>query len=270
VIKLTDILTELEIGKVLFGDPTLFGRPNKWEDLKIPYELDTDDEKQLIHMLKKWIMEPQDAKGPELGQKLKELLPLKSKFPKVLDPSKGRKEYKGTTLYRGTLLSIRDVMNMSGTWQLNNGVDYYTVGGAVTSKAPFTWSAIGSSEKGYTSFTAMNHVASNFAASIAGEYGVMQRDRDYDRFVEKMVDSDYNGMIPAILEIPDTYPAALFNPQLSIALSSWFSEYEVLVVGDSVKVSKVNIINWEYYERAFERANIDPAQYFKGLPKTIN
>lgn len=263
MIRLKNILEELEIGKVLFGDPDWLSRPDRWKDLKIPYEPNTDDEKHLIQLLKKWIMEPHKAKDPELGQKLKELLPLKSKFPRVLDPSKGRKIYEGTTLYRGTLLPLKDIMNMSGVWEPNNDVKY--VGDAIANKSLYNWSAVGSGEKGFTSFTPADGVAENFAATIAGEYGVMQKDRDYDRFVEKMVNKEYMGMIPVVLEIPDTYPTALFNPQLTVALTSWFSEYEVLVVGDSVKVSRVNIINWYYYERAFKRAGVDPAQYFKGL-----
>ena len=263
MIRLKNILEELEIGKVLFGDPDWMSRPDRWKDLKIPYEPNTDDEKHLIQLLKKWIMEPHKAKDPELGQKLKELLPLKSKFPRVLDPSKGRKIYEGTTLYRGTLLPLKDIMNMSGVWQPNNDVNY--VGGAISNKSPYIWSAVGSGQKGFTSFTPADGVAENFAATIAGEYGVMQRDRDYDRFVEKMVDNEYMGMIPVVLEIPDTYPAALFNPQLTVALTNWFSEYEVLVIGDSVKVSRVNIVSWEYYEKAFKKAGVDPAQYFKGL-----
>lgn len=263
MIRLKNILEELEIGKVLFGDPDWMSRPDRWKDLEIPYEPNTDDEKHLIQLLKKWIMEPHKAKDPELGQKLKELLPLKSKFPRVLDPSKGRKIYEGTTLYRGTLLPLKDLMNMSGVWEPNNDVKY--VGDAIANKSLYNWSAVGSGQKGFTSFTPADGVAENFAASIAGENGVMQKDRDYDRFVEKMVNKEYMGMIPVVLEIPDTYPTALFNPQLTVALTNWFSEYEVLVIGDSVKVSRVNIINWYYYERAFKRAGVDPAQHFKGL-----
>ena len=263
MIRLKNILEGLDIGKVLFGDPDWLSMPDRWKDLKIPYEPNTDDEKDLIRLLKRWIMEPHKSKDPELGQKLKELLPLKSKFPRVLDPSKGRKIYEGTTLYRGTLLPLKDLMNMGGVWKFNNDVNY--VGGALSNKSSYLWSAIGSSEKGFTSFTPDNAIAENFAASIAGEYGVMQRDRDYDRFVEKMTDGEYIGMVPVVLEIPDTYPAALFNPQLTVALSDWFSEYEVLVVGDSVKVSRVNMINWEYYDKAFKKAGVDPAQHFKGL-----
>jgi hypothetical protein len=263
MIKLTDILEELEIGKVLFGDPDWMNRPNRWKDLNISYEPNTDDEKHLIQLLKRWIMEPHKAKDPELGQKLKELLPLKSKFPRVLDPSKGRKIYDGTTLYRGTLLPLKDIMNMGGVWEYNKTAALTNYG--ISNKSSYMWSAVGSGEKGFTSFTPADGVAENFAATIAGEYGVMQRNRDYDRFVEKIVNGEYVGMIPVVLEIPDTYPTALFNPQLTILLSDFLSEYEVLVVGDSVKISKVNIVHWEYYEKAFERAGVDPAQYFKGL-----
>ena len=264
MIKLKNILEELEIGKVLFGDPDWLARPYRWKDLKIPYEANTDDEKHLIQLLNKWMEEPHHAaKDPELGQKLKELLPLKSKFPRVLDPSEGRKLYDGTTLYRGTLLPLKDIINMGGSWEHNKSAALTNYG--ISNKSSYTWSAVGSGEKGFTSFTPADSVAENFAVSIASQYGVMQTKRDYDLFVKKMINSDYTGTIPVVLEIPDTYPTALFNPQLTIALSEWFAEYEVLVVGNSVKISKVNIINWEYYEKAFEKAGVDPAQYFKGL-----
>jgi len=93
----------------------------------------------------------------------------------------------------------------------------------------------------------------------------MQTKRDYDLFVQKVMQGDYTGMVPVVLEIPDTYPTALINPHLSLALTDLFTEYEVFVLGDSIKVPKVNLINWDDYARAFDDAGVDPKQYFKGL-----
>jgi hypothetical protein len=80
-----------------------------------------------------------------------------------------------------------------------------------------------------------------------------------------MVAGEYIGMVPVVLQIPDTYPTALINPYLSLALTDLFTEYEVFVLGDSIKVPKVNLINWADYARAFDNAGVDPKQYFKGL-----
>lgn len=263
MIKLKDILFEFEIGNTLLGDPTNLYKPEKWKELGIPFEPNTDDERKLVHLMQKWITRPDKArKDSQLGEMLKQLLPLKSKFPKILDPSQGRNLYEGKSLYRGTLLPIEDVMNLKGTWQFST--DEFPTG-AIKTRASYAWNAAGSSEKGFTSFTPDSSIANNFAASIAGEYGVMQKTRDYDRFVEKMINNEYIGMIPVVIEIPDTYPSALMNPQYTVALSNFLAEFEVFVLGNNIRVSSINIFDWEYYERAFKRANVKPSNYFKGL-----
>jgi len=264
VIKLKNILEELEVGKVLFGDPNKVYKLDRWQKLGIEKEPNTEDEDRIIRLIQKWITQPHLGKNDtELGDKLKQLLPLKNKFPRVLDPTSGRDLYEGTSLYRGTVIPLKDVMNMTGTWKLDNSVGF--VGGALANSAPYTWSAIGSGYKGFTSFTPDDSIAETFAQSYASENGIMQTKRDYDRFVEKMVAGEYIGMVPVVLQIPDTYPTALINPYLSLALTDLFTEYEVFVLGDSIKVPKVNLINWADYARAFDNAGVDPAQYFKGL-----
>jgi hypothetical protein len=213
--------------------------------------------------MQQWMMRPQDFKNnPKLAQTLTDLLPLKKKFPKILDPSQGRKLYKGKSLYRGTLLPMKDLVNLKGSWRFSTSV-FPT--GAISTNTPYTWNAVGSSEKGFTSFTPSSNVANNFAASIASQNGVMQSDRDYDRFVEKLSNEDYMGMVPVVLEIPDTHPTAIMNPEFTVALSNWFSEYEVYVLGNDIAISSINVFDWEYYERAFKRANTDPVNYFVGL-----
>jgi hypothetical protein len=264
VIKLKNILEELEVGKVLFGDPNKVIKLDRWQKLNIEQEPNTEDEDRIIRLLQRWITQPHLGKNDmELGEKLKQLLPLKNKFSRVLDPTSGRDLYEGTSLYRGTVIPLKDLMNMTGTWSMNNSVGF--VGGALTNSAPYMWSAIGSGYKGFTSFTPDDSIAETFAQSYSFENDTMRTKRDYDRFVEKMVDGEYMGMIPVVLQIPDTYPTALINPYLSIALTDLFTEYEVFVLGDSIKVPKVNLINWADYARAFDRAGVDPAQYFKGL-----
>jgi hypothetical protein len=264
MIRLKNILEELEIGKVLFGDPNKVYRLDRWQKLGIEREPNTEDEDRIIRLLQRWIIQPHLGKNDtELGEKLKQLLPLKKKFSRVLDPISGRDLYEGTSLYRGTVIPLKDLMNMTGTWSVNNGVGF--IGGALTNSAPYTWSAIGSGYKGFTSFTPDDSIAETFAQSYGAENGIMQTKRDYDRFVEKMVAGEYMGMVPVVLQIPDTYPTALINPHLSVSLTDIFTEYEVFVLGESIKVPKVNLINWADYARAFDNAGVDPKQYFRGL-----
>ena len=264
MIKLKNILQELEVGKVLFGDPNKVVRLDRWQKLGIEQEPNTEDEDRIIRLLQKWITQPHLGKNDvELGEKLKQLLPLKNKFPKVLDPTAGRDLYEGTSLYRGTVIPLKDLMNMTGTWSVDNGVGF--IGGALVNSAPYTWSALGSGYKGFTSFTPDDSIAETFAQSYASENGIMQTKRDYDLFAQKVVQGDYTGMVPVVLEIPDTYPTALINPYVTLALTDLFTEYEVLVLGDSIKVPKGRLINWADYARAFDNAGADPAQYFKGL-----
>ena len=262
--EVSKALQELEVGKVLFGDPNKVYKLDRWQKLGIEKEPNTEDEDYIIRLIQRWINTPHLGKNDtELGDKLKQLLPLKKKFSRVLDPTSGRDLYKGNSLYRGTVIPLKDLMNMTGTWKLDNNVGF--IGGALANSAPYTWSAIGSGYKGFTSFTPDNSTAETFAQSYASENGIMQTKRDYDLFVQKVVQGDYTGMVPVVLEIPDTYPTALINPHLSLALTDLFTEYEVFVLGDSIKVPKVNLINWDDYARAFDDAGVDPKQYFKGL-----
>jgi len=263
--EVSKALQELEVGKVLFGDPNKVYKLDRWQKLGIEKEPNTEDEDRIIRLIQRWIDTPHLGKNDtELGDKLKQLLPLKKKFSRVLDPTSGRDLYKGNSLYRGTVIPLKDLMNMTGTWKLDNSVGF--ISGAIANSAPYTWSAIGSGYKGFTSFTPDNSIAEAFAQSYASENGIMQTKRDYDLFVQKVVQGDYTGMVPVVLEIPDTYPTALINPHLSLALTDLFTEYEVFVLGDSIKVPKVNLINWDdYYARAFDDAGVDPKQYFKGL-----
>ena len=120
-----DFVNEIETGKVLLGEPKGANwspiYTDRWKELKIPFEPNTMDEMELLDLLRDWITK--ESKNPKLGEFLKQLLPLKKKFPKVLDPTSGREVYDGNTFYRGTLIPLKDVLKLKG-WFRNNSIDF--------------------------------------------------------------------------------------------------------------------------------------------------
>lgn len=255
MIKLKDILNELEVGKVLFGDtegtswdPRF---PDRWNDIKLPYEPNTYDEKKLLDLIRAWITK--EDRNPKLGEFLKQLLPLKKKFPIILDPTKGRSVYDGNKFYRGTLLPLNDLIYSSSGWKLNNSVDFQY--GAIESKIPYTWEAVG--QKGFTSFTPAAETADGFAADYMQKNGMQWVD-----IVNRLEDG--SGMIPVILTIKDTYPDALMNPKV-MNLIGGLGEYEILVIGKQINVDSIIIPNWEFIQKAADEEGVDLSKHFKGI-----
>ena len=252
MIKLKHILQEFETGDVLLGAPNHMAAPdelNRWKELGIPYEPNTIDERQLLLLLRNWITK--EDKNPELGKFLKELLPLKKKFPIILDPTKGRSAYEGKSLYRGTLLPLQDLIYRDSGWKLNNSVDFQK--GAIESEIPYTWTAVG--EKGFTSWTPSPETADGFAADYMSKNGMT-----FKNIIDRLEDG--SGMIPVILKIADTYPTALMNPRV-MNLIGGLGEYEVFVISDQIKVKSIIVPNWKLIQD--EAVDVDLTKYFKGL-----
>lgn len=258
MIKLKDILREFETGNVLLGEPTgRYWNPtdpalySKWKELGIPYEPNTIDEKQLVQLIRDWVVKMKS--DPELGDLLQELLPLKTKFPIILDPTKGRNAYEGTTFYRGTLLPLSDLIYRNSGWKLNTSPDFPY--GAIESNIPYTWEVTG--QKGFTSFTPVAETADGFAADYMQSNGMR-----FTNIVNRLEDG--SGMIPVILTIPDTYPEAIMNPKIMNVIGG-LGEYEVLVLGKQIKVKSVIVPNWKLIQEAAQKLGVDLTQHFKGL-----
>lgn len=254
MIKLKDILQEFETGNVLLGAPdgtNWHPDTSKWKELGIPYEPNTIDEKQLIQLIRDWILKMRS--DPDLGELLRELLPLKKKFPIILDPTKGRSVYEGTTFYRGTLLPLSDLIYRNSGWKLNTSPDFPY--GAIESNIPYTWEVTG--RKGFTSFTPVAETADGFAADYMQSNGMR-----FTNIVNRLEDG--SGMIPAIITIADTYPDAIMNPKVLNAIGG-LGEYEVLVLGKQIKARSVIVPNWKLIQEAAQKLGVDLTQHFKGL-----
>ena len=242
-------ISELEIGNVLFGEPK--GRYNP-QRLGVSFEPNTEDEKQILDLLRKWITAENNS--PELGEFLKQLLPFKKKFPVILDPTQGRSVYEGNKFYRGTLLSIKDLTRMGG-WKINNSADFQY--GAIESETPYTWKSIGTQQKGFTSFTPVVETADGFAITYMKKGGA-----EWSDIIDRLEDN--RGMLPVILVIKDTYPNALMNPEVMEEIGG-MGEYEVLVVGEQINVDSIVIPNWDFLQKAANESGVDLSKYFKGI-----
>lgn len=244
-----------EYGDQLLTDPDGVQFRDRLRALKLPEEPNTEDEQRFIEMLKDWFNHEQIRYA--LGGILSELLPLKKKFPKVLDPTKGRNLYDGTTLYRGTMLPLHKVLALRGQWKKYNGVGLY--GDAIEMDVKFKWDFKG--DKGFTSFTPASETAEEFADNISYEefkplrpgYGVTKR----------LGEGSTDGMIPVILKIKDTHPQALFNPQFTTSISPFLDEWEIFLVGNVAIVDGIMIPRWDDYENAAVELDVDLTKYFK-------
>lgn len=246
-----------EYGDQLLTDPDGVQFKDRLKALKLPAEPNTYDEQRFIEMLRDWFHD--EYAESRLGDILWELLPLKKKFPKVLDPTKGRNLYDGTTLYRGTMIPLSTVLGLKGQWKRYNGVGL--MGEAIELDTKFNWSFKG--DKGFTSFTPASETAEEFADQISYEefkpfkpgYGIVKR----------LSENSTGGKIPVILKIKDTHPQALFNPQFTTSISAFRTEWEIFVVGAKAQVDGIIIPRWDDYERAATEMGVDLSQYFKGV-----
>ena len=252
MIRLKDLLNELEVGDVLLGEPIgkkrQLPKPSAWKELGIPYEPNTIDEKQLIDLLRDWITK--ETKNPKLVEFLKQLLPLKSKFPKILDPTEGRELSTGTSFYRGTLIPLKDVLKLS-SWEFTTES---STNDAIQSKDPYTWTP--TSQKGFTSLTPSIQVAGRFVVKYISDNNITFS--DMLSHIE-----DGSGMVPVIIEINKTHPNIIMNPDVMNLIGPELNESEVFMINDHVKVKSVIIPNWKYIEKAAVKTSVDLSKYFK-------
>lgn len=248
-------LAEFETGSILLGDPEgvdTKGNKSEWETLGLPFEPNTMDEKQLLDLLRAWITK--EDKNPKLGKLLKELLPLKKKFPKILEPTQGRRSYEGKHFYRGTMVPIREIIALSG-WFKNNSVDFDN--GAIETKSSYIWKSVNT--KGFTSLTPSPETATQFAEEYALDHGF-----DPEYFVEKLANEDFTGMMPIVIKVKDTHPDTVMNPDFINTLTS-LREWETFLISGSTKVDAVIVPLWNQITDIADGMEVNLTKYFKGL-----
>ena len=247
-----------EYGDQLLTDPDGVQFKDRLKALKLPVEPNTYDEQRFIEMLKDWFNHEQ-ADGA-LGSVLWELLPLKKKFPKVLEPTEGRsKMYEGTEFFRGTMMPLKQVLGLTKTWKSYQGVGLYSQS-AIEANVKFVWNAKG--KKGFTSFSPASETAEEFS-DHAGyeEYGSFTPGYS---IVKKLQEGDTSGNIPVILKIKDTHPQAIMNPEFTSTVSFFHDEFEIFVIGGSIQVDGIIIPRWEQF------TNAAATEGFEDLDKYFN
>ena len=243
-----------EYGDQLLTDPAGVQFKDRLKALKLPEEPNTYDEQRFIEMLKDWFNHERAESA--LGSVLWELVPLKKKFPKVLDPTKGRSLYEGKELYRGTMLPLHKVLALKGQWKKYTGVGLY--GEAIEMDVKFKFDFKGN--KGFTSFTPASETAEEFADSIS--YEEFKPFRPGYTITKRLGEGNTVGMIPVILKIKDTHPKALFNPQFTTSISPFLDEWEIFLVGYSAEVDGIIIPRWDDYKNASIELDVDLSKYF--------
>jgi len=130
MIKLKDILKELEVGDELFTDVfaglnnyrvNLYSKelPSLLSKWGLKGEENTKEEDKLLDNIAKYIEIANSKNKGNLAPYLNELLSLKSKFPYILDPFYSNKNIK--EIYRGMSLNTDKVASLFEKWWSKSG-----------------------------------------------------------------------------------------------------------------------------------------------------
>ncbi len=217
---------------------------------KPDFEPNTEDEKKLLKVLQDYFYKNMGAK--ELGVFLKDLLLLKSKFPKLLDPTQskdvggsgkpwqtGYEEY----AWRGATMKLSDLQKLIPQSRLIGQVNEkdpkrIRIDGFAIDNPNYVYKSRGN--YGFTSFSLDAYTADNFKGQF-----------DDDR-------------VSVVYGVKLTDPNLIMNPDVSNLLSN-FKEYETLYVGDKVKPDVIMVT-----DRRIKDQFKDDARISKFTDKTDN
>ena len=231
MIKLIDIIQELNIGKRLFADPTpsfsRVGTHHRLTDLlkalNIPYEYNTDDENAVLKSIEDYLRKPQNATN--LKSNLLKLLPLKSQYPQLLDPAQDP-YMKVDFVYRGATIDTKKLVNLVNKNGSKKGSDYEDF---ITVRAD-GMKVTTNTTRGFLSFTANKVVAETFATDTRKQ--LLSLERLAQRY-PAVLKCDINDMSDKLILAPSFADALVFSEQETICIGNTFPCYEVLVVSPS-------------------------------------
>ena len=221
MIKLKDLLNELDFGKFPFTDPDAvqLGMMEKMslerliDKYKYVAEPNTKDEQRLLRDLSKYF---ENEENTVEVSGLKALLAVKSKFPGILDPAEaGDANY----VYRGTSISISEVMKYD--WEtFSNSYN----GTTCECKSPVMMSPKG--DRGFSSFSVFEDTAVDFA---------------YEQYIDFPAHYRQQKLIPVVTSVYVSDPKALFNPKFSKIFNIHGNEGEVLLIDTKYKSPKTTL-----------------------------
>ena len=224
--KLEDIYEKLNVGNKLFADNEVEAKQDFQKFIQKVYapdfEPNTEDENELIDSLKDYF---RSNKSGGLGTYLKDLVPLKSKFPQILDPraqgyipaSSENTEWVsngGDYAWRGATMPLSQAQKLIRDARYLHS-PMFKERGFVINQPSVTYVSRG--ERGFTSFSSDLIGALNFK----GKRG--------------------SDAVSVIYGVKKSNPNLIINPDMADSLSP-FKENESLYVGDNVQPDVV-IIN---------------------------
>ena len=224
MIKLKSLLAEFEFGNIPFsdGNSKLINTSDR-KDFKSflkkwSYELEpnTADENLFLKKLITYINSIERFRGSQaFVDALKSLLPLKSKFPGILDP-KTSNDHKGM-VYRGTTIPIKTLIKQKPNIK-SNYIEFNT-NTKLKSKG----------NRNFLSFSVVQSIAEDFTS----QFGTL--DQLMEDYMEK-------GLVPAIIGLDISNPNLILNPDFLVLFNSYGSgsdEGETFYIGKSLTVNKI-------------------------------
>lgn len=233
MLRLRGILNEFDYGKRLLDDPTNWAgglysdkfSTDKHRALDIQGEPDTEDEALFVQDLITYLKDQDKADPGKILPVLKKLVPLKSKFPKILDPRSG---ITGDVIYRGATIpfSIFD-RNIPARTKIIRGEDGGSIGTVAALNINTTMRP--RARRGFYSFSGEYERAENFAVRAA------HKTEQRETLLELRM--------PCIVATSVDDAKCIFNPAYIDAVGPYY-EYEVLYIGDNIKISAIYIPKW--------------------------
>lgn len=219
-------LKELDYGQNLFADPTVkqlftqrgttkFPPPDQYQEFLHgdPESPNTEEEMAVLTDIVNFTRENYND-IEDFKNNAQELLALKSKFPKMLDPKQGKNT--GKLVYRGATIPISVLQKLAS--KINPAIGekgLYTIENPGIKVTP-------SSGRGIHSFSASLIQALDFMDVTAGKH-------NRPKF-----------RIPVVFAIDSSEPNLLLNPDFLDALSI-FNEQEAMLIGDSFTPKEIYI-----------------------------
>lgn len=229
MIKLKDLLKELDLGKFPFSDPAAanIDDVDSKELLRLIARYDyeeepnTKSENSFLKDLSKYF---EEENNPVSLSALKALLSVKSKFPGILNPAENEDI---SYVYRGTSMPISEVMKYNWDTYSNsyNGI-------SCECKSPVMITAKGT--RGFSSFSIFEDTADEFA---------------YQQYVDFPAIYIQKNLVPVVTSVYVSDPKALFNPEFSRIFNVHGNEGEVLLIDTKYKSPKTTI---KYLKEVFE------------------
>lgn len=241
MIKLRDILKEIDFGKIPLSDPLGVEYSDaystylkKWNYIEEP---NTEDEQAFVNDLKSYIDEPNvhSSQAAHIASVLKELLPLKSKFPGILDPAQSAK-----FVYRGTTIPIKSFINSTSNLEGDDLI--FNVKTKLTAKG----------ERNFLSFSANQYIAEDF--------------------VDQQISIDEGelaaaGLVPAVIVLNSSNANLIFNSNITKFFSDIVSdEQETFHIGTTLTTDKI-ILPSTIYRWLQQSLNNIPTQYQEDFTK---